>query len=203
MAQLYNTNVYQRNHIMTTDMQNMENNFACLKSNFSGSSAAANVVQGMRWYDTTNKAMKYYNAGWYKFFQGDVNQKMLVYRNSAMDGWVIVADSSSDRVAAIKGGLTYTTGGSTAAGTWQQPNHTLTINEYPAHTHGERTYNDDNAVRRHTAGAYSGYLIESFYWNPDGYIYTDYDGGAGGAHNHGGDTWRPAAAVFTIQRLDV
>lgn len=43
------------------DLQNMENNFLCLKSSFSGASSPANPVAGMFWYDTTANMLKLRN----------------------------------------------------------------------------------------------------------------------------------------------
>lgn len=66
-AQNYTDDVYDAVHVAATDLQNMENNFACLKSSFSGGSAPANPVPGMFWYDTTDNFLKLRNkanAAW-------------------------------------------------------------------------------------------------------------------------------------------
>jgi len=55
MSQNWADNVYQSDHEGATDLQNMENNFACLKSMFSGASAPSNPVAGMPWFDTAQK----------------------------------------------------------------------------------------------------------------------------------------------------
>jgi len=51
MSQNYTDDCFKGTHAAQTDMQNIENNFACLKSGFSGSSAPSNPVPGMPWFD--------------------------------------------------------------------------------------------------------------------------------------------------------
>jgi len=77
MAQNWTDNVFDPAHVGQTDLQNMENNFACLKSCFSGSSAPANPVPGMLWVDTTNHVLK--------------------IRNEANNAWFGVWDLANDK----------------------------------------------------------------------------------------------------------
>ncbi|GAF81089.1 unnamed protein product, partial [marine sediment metagenome] len=102
--------------------------------------------------------------------------------------------------------------GSTA-GTWQELNHTLTAAEVPPHRHQEVTerwygaltnaYASDNALwGADYPSVFDNYSHELDFTDSTTRIYTDYEGSSG-AHNHGGDTWRPKAMVSTIQRLDV
>ena len=119
MTQSWSDNPFQGDHAGQTDLQNMENNFACLKSLFSGSGQPSNPVAGMPWFHTSNGLLKVRNAAnnaWYGVMHGDTSQRMWVYRNGAMSGWA-VSGSATDRVLAVKGGGTYTTGGANA-GTW-------------------------------------------------------------------------------------
>lgn len=58
MAQNFTDDVYNTSHTVDTDMQNIENNFGCVKSMFSGSSAPTNPVGGQLWLDTGNKKIK-------------------------------------------------------------------------------------------------------------------------------------------------
>ena len=119
MAQSWTDDVYASGHVGDTDLQNMENNFTAIKSLFSGGSAPPNAVAGMPWFDTTQKVQKQRNAGnsaWIGLMHGDTSEKRLVYRDAAMDGYA--RDSGvTDKVLALKGGSTYTTGGATA-GSW-------------------------------------------------------------------------------------
>lgn len=77
MAQNFTDDCFDASHVGQTDLGNMENNFACLKSSFSGTSAPSNPVAGMLWYDTTNKRLK--------------------LRNAANNAWLEVYDFANDR----------------------------------------------------------------------------------------------------------
>jgi hypothetical protein len=62
MSQVWNDNTYDASgHQITVDMQAIEDNFACLKSMFSGASAPSDPVAGMLWLDTTNHILKQRN----------------------------------------------------------------------------------------------------------------------------------------------
>jgi hypothetical protein len=195
MAQDWTNNTYAPSNVGQTDLQNIENNFLTLRSSFSGGVAPTSPVAGNIWFDTSKEVLKFrdaQNSTWYGMFHGDVDQKILVYRNSAMDGYAI--DSSvTDKVVATKGGSTYVTAGISSQGTWTMPNHTLTIAEIPSHRHagdgGSRFMS--NTGNTHGSGG-DNYGL---------FTYTDYVGG-GGPHNHG-TSWRPAAAVCTLQYLDI
>lgn len=82
MSQNFTDDCYSSNHIRATDLQSFENNFAALKSSFSGSSAPSNPVAGMLWYDTSNSIIK--------------------VRNTANSAWVSIYDVANDMVPANK-----------------------------------------------------------------------------------------------------
>jgi len=84
MAQNFTDDCFDASHVGQTDLGNIENNFACLKSSFSGTSAPSNPVAGMLWYDTTNNLLK--------------------LRNAANNAWLEIYDFGNDRVAAGKVG---------------------------------------------------------------------------------------------------
>jgi len=110
--------------------------------------------------------------------------------NASMSAsWSIVA-AVGDTLLAVKGGTTYTTGG-TSAGTWQQPNHTLTLAEIPPHYHRLPNTSRDNQA------ANPNWFFSRSQKNPIEYRNTDdgsADGLGGGPHNHG-NTYRPMARV--------
>jgi len=59
MSQTYTADVFGAAHVAQTDLQNMEDNFAALKSAFSGAGAPSNTVAGMWWVDTTAHILKH------------------------------------------------------------------------------------------------------------------------------------------------
>jgi len=61
MSQDFTDNVFATDHAVQTDMQNIENNFAALKSAFSGTTTPADAVAGMWWFDTTANILKIRN----------------------------------------------------------------------------------------------------------------------------------------------
>jgi hypothetical protein len=210
-------------HTVISDMQQMENNFAALKSMFSGASAPPDLVAGMLWFHTTNKIPKIRNNAndaWLGVMQGDASHKLWVYRNTAPDGWAV--DSGvTDSVLALKGGSqAYNANGGTTGGTWTQPDCALSEAQIPAHTHGART--PTITVEAKLASSSSGTINVSKVQ-----IITDSDGdqsqtwvstyiqvtatqaahthdsvGSGAAHNHG-TAYRPAAALGTMQYMNI
>ncbi len=135
MSQVWDDNTYALTDVGTTNLQAIENNFAALKTSFSGAGAPASAA-GQLFFDTTKKLLKVRdqaNGAWLGIMAGDATYKMWVYVNAAGDGWVV--DSGvTDTILAIKGGSdAYNVSGGAAGGTWTQPNHTHTG---PSHTHG-------------------------------------------------------------------
>ncbi|EGJ51797.1 hypothetical protein [Desulfocurvibacter africanus] len=206
MAQNYTIDMFAPGNQVQIDMQNIENNLECLRSMFSGLTTPANAITGQAWYDLNKSVLKQHNGtAWIGLMHGDAAQKLWVYRNAAMAGWVVDA-AVSDRVLAVKGGTqAYNVNGGEMAGTW-------TISGLPgAHTH---TISSDGN-HRHSRGAITHSAALGYGWVLDEggsvyYAYTDYQG----SHSHGGatssagaitqnGTWRPAAAVGSLQYLDL
>jgi hypothetical protein len=130
MSQSWTDSIPTGTDQVSTDLTAMSNNFACLKSLFSGASAPADLVAGMPWFNTTKKNLQIRNQAnnaWLAVMYSDNLQKIWVYRNTAPDGWAI--DSAVvDVVLALKGGAqAYNCNGGTLAGTWTQPDCTLTL----------------------------------------------------------------------------
>lgn len=120
--------------------------------------------------------------------------KMYFYQNTAPTGWTY-SSGVTDAVLAVKGGSqAYNANGGTEAGTWTQPDHTLTTSEIPSHTHSQVC--DSRGAGSNFYGAYSG-APAAFMYNP----YNTGSAGGGNAHNHG-TTYRPAAAIGIICEKD-
>jgi len=212
MAQNWTDNTYAPDHVGQTDLQNIEYNFACLKSMFSGGSAPSNPVAGMPWFDTTQLVLKIRNSAnnaWFGLMHGDTDQKVWVYRDSAMDGWAV--DSSvTDRVIAVKGGSeAYNVSGGNLAGTWTQPSHSHTT---PAHQHdipiGYSSGNAGLAVSYangpNTTTGYKIFYGDKYFSDATYPWLRTPSGGAGTTSSTSpSNTWRPAAAVGTLQYLDL
>lgn len=117
--------------------------------------------------------------------------KLWFYQNTAPSGWTIDT-TPADAVLAVKGGSgAYNVSGGSQAGTWTQPDHTLTTAEIPAHTHtlgGSYVY--------YATDYLGSYFVLTNLSNAN----TGSTGG-GGAHNHG-TTWRPLAQVGIICTKD-
>ena len=77
MSQQFTDNPYVFSDVAATDLTNMNNNFAALKSCFSGNSQPPNPVAGMLWFDTSSGLLKIRNTG-----------------NSA---WIEIYDHANDR----------------------------------------------------------------------------------------------------------
>lgn len=105
MSQTYNDAVPASTRDALEDLTAIRNNFAALKSCFSGATAPPNPVAGMWWYDTTANILK--------------------LRNEANNAWLDVYDFANGYSLAVKGyrangwtltaGTGLTGGGSTAA----------------------------------------------------------------------------------------
>jgi hypothetical protein len=226
MTQQWTDDVFASSHNAQTDLQNMENNFQTLKSLFSGSSAPANTVAGIPWFDTGKDLLRLRNAAngsWYGVMHADASQQIWVYRNDAMSGWVVVT-SVTDKVLAIKGGsAAYNVTGGTPAGTWQQPGYALSTGELPTHGHNPSISENNSGGHSHNVTGYGSTGDASGNLGPsvviDGASPRDYNVDSVGGHNHNvsvtestvgnneahdhGSAWRPAAAVGTLQRMDV
>lgn len=84
--------------------------------------------------NSNNKRYYANNVGW---VEPEVDN-IWTYQDTAPTGWSIIA-GTSDALLACKGGArSYNTTGETQAGTWTQPDHTLTEVEMPSHLHAHR-----------------------------------------------------------------
>lgn len=111
--------------------------------------------------------------------------KMLFYQDTAPIGWTIQNTLDDKLVYITKGSVAGgQTGGTVhSTGTWTQPDHTLTENEIPLHSHN---YNKIAITAGLAVGSNYGTVLGA----------TSSTGG-GAAHNHG-NAWRPAAYCCII-----
>lgn len=222
MSQTYTDDVFAGTHAAKTDMQNIEYNFAAIKSSFSGTTAPSNIVGGMPWHDSTaRKVRNYLNTAWLVSLLGDASQKMWVYRNGTCEGW-LVDSSVTDRVLAVKGGSSsYNVAGGVTGGAWAISGLSVSAHVHAMSAHVHKIYDETTgyfynsvgtAVQRTASG-------NDFYGLPNtgnhvlagitDDIYTDdalvsavNTGSATPTASHTG-AWRPAAAVGTLQYPDL
>jgi len=209
MAQDWTDNSYELGHVGQTDLANMENNFMTLKSIFSGAAAPGTVDACHPWFDTTQHVLKVRNdldTAWIGIMHGDVNQKIWVYRNTAMSGWAV--DSSiTDRVISLKGGsYAYNVNGGNTAGSW-----------YYSHNHkwydnrginaDDKTYNSSGTsitfprIAKYETSNWSA--LGAFHALTDAAAFPGFAPGDSYTDNDTLSTKRPAAAVGTLQYLDL
>jgi hypothetical protein len=77
MSQTYTDNCFAPGNVGQTDLGHMEENFAALKSSFSGTTTPSNTVAGMLWLDTTANILK--------------------VRNKANNAWLSVWDIANNK----------------------------------------------------------------------------------------------------------
>ncbi len=208
MAQTYTINCYVSTHGGQSDLAIMETNFESLRSTFSGAGAPANAVAGMMWFDTAQNLLKVRNDAndaWLGVLTGTTSLKVLIYRNTAEDGWAI--DSGvTDRVVAVKGGATYTTGGATA-GSWSHTHaagHRHKWYENNAVGVTDQSHDSDGNAQGisgtpKTAGFYAMRATNGGISNAlSADQYTD-----NGSEIPANTTFRPAAVVVTLQYPDI
>jgi hypothetical protein len=107
MAQTWTDDVFDPNHDGQTDLQNIENNFAALKSQFGGASAPANPVAGMPWVDTTSHILKIRNeanSAWLSIFNLATGVPMGVSSDAdTVDGIHAAATATANKLLACNG----------------------------------------------------------------------------------------------------
>lgn len=193
MSQLWTEDCFASGHVGQTDLANMEKNFICLRTLFSGLAQPASMAACHPWFDTAKHVLKVRDDGdstWYGLLHGDTNQKLWVYRNTAMAGWKVDA-GVSDRVLALKKvGGTYATGGATA-GTWTQPNH---LHTGPSHTHTGPSHSHTGPSHSHTGPSHS-HGVGTYKGPSHSHARGTY---AGPSHTHGAGSIHARVAPNTI-----
>lgn len=201
MSQTYDPDCFGGGHQAQLDLDKMKNNFAALKSCFSGTASPGNTEAGMLWFHTTNKLLKMRNNAndaWLGIMAADAAHKIWVYRNTAPDGWAIDA-SVKDCVLALRTdtGATnpYNYEGGNVRGTWTPTGHTHAVGSLVAST-------------SHSITAYSSLFRAETEYGADA-IYsiscsapsTTLSGST--ASSSAPATDRPYAAVGTLQYMNI
>ena len=137
--------------------------------------------------NTNNKRYYANNVGW---VEPEVDN-IWTYQDTAPAGWSIIA-GTSDALLATKGGArAYNTTGETQAGTWTQPDHTLTEDEMPSHTHQCSLWVTSGGGVATAVGGMGA---------PHSQV-TAYATGGDQPHNHGNE-YRPLANVGIVISRD-
>lgn len=221
MAQNYNADCYEITDPVDADMDQVEKNFECLRTSFSGA-AAPLLAEGLIWLETGTNKVRVRSTGaaaWMGVLTGDVNQKLWIYRNDTMDGWVIDA-AVTDTVLALRGGQYGATGG-VQVGTWTQPPHVHHYVIPGSHYEHDHSFSvpASSFIHTHTfvlvnpvqsgVGGTGGKILDTTNFNTStgysGDTSTENPGDWADDTEDGATTpnWRPTAAVGTMQYLDV
>jgi len=229
MSSSWKDNPYGSTDIAANDLEQFNLNFDALKTNFANGSSPGAVV-GMQWYDTTNKVMKMDTSdyNWVGLMHGNSLSKVWMYRNDALNGWLIDG-SVVDCVTALKGGsyaYNVNAGQIASGSTWnlsgpctldatQIPWNgvTLTTSTFIAGGwyYGQQLGNPgyvisasyENGVTYDPGDGSVGYQTVSNSGIPLGYYLWGYTGYPTQPHTHAGSNIRPWAAVGTLQSLNV
>jgi len=94
MSQDYSDDIFGTDHQVQVDMQQIEDNFAALKSAFSGTSAPPDPVAGMWWLDTTTHLLKIRNeanSDWQSVWNCASNKPVITNLSGEITGAMISA----------------------------------------------------------------------------------------------------------------
>jgi len=94
MSQDYNDNIPTWANQTDTDVTKIKNNFAALKSTFSGTTAPSDAVAGMWWYDTTAHILKVRNEAnnaWLSVWDLANNKPIITNLSNEITGTMIAA----------------------------------------------------------------------------------------------------------------
>lgn len=105
MSQDFTDDCFASDHVVQTDMANIEKNFAALKSAFSGTASPSNSVAGMWWFDKTTNILKLRNeanSAWQSIWNFASNKPVITNLSNEITGAMIAA-AIKDPVAGTYG----------------------------------------------------------------------------------------------------
>ena len=196
MSQDWDNDIYNYYRTGHQTFQNMEKMFETLRTSFSGDSSPTNAINGLIWFALTDQSLRLYNDGWMGIMQGTSAQIIFIYRSSTDEGWV-VQSGAADVVLAISSNPgveidptdppNYITPGGTLGGSW----------DYPTHKHGPGSLKtgESNQYTPLAAGGTYQRLRSS---QNHKHLLKGKSGDSSAVSN-----WRPAAAIGTLQKLDI
>lgn len=213
MGQTWYSDIYEPGTSYSITMQNMETNFASLRTMFSGPNdpgiLLGDTVPGMPWFDSSKLLLKISNkdnAYWLGVFCGSQNHRMYILRNDAIDGWVVYP-IATDRVLAIKGGA-YTVGG-TLVGDWDVSGLTYPhLHALTSHNHTMTGGSHFHCITNITSGGWEYYATPAYerlntVSSHSHTVGSNADNVTESSPTVTGNTYRPAAFVFTMQYIDL
>ena len=179
--QTFTDDCFAGGHQAQTDLQAFEDNFAALKSNFSGASAPANLVAGMIWADNSGsdvvlKVRNKLNNAWGT--TGFPTGTVVVFGQAAAPvGWTQIT-THNNKALRIVSGAGGGSGGTLGLSSPTVGDHVLSIAELASHSHTAASYE----LYVQTVG--SGWVAYSR--NSDGIGFINYTDGVGSnaGHNH-------------------
>lgn len=116
MSQLYTDECFGMNHVVETDMQNTKDNFAALKSAFSGVTTPPDTIAGMWWYDTTANILKLRNEAntdWQSIWDFNSNKPIIANLSNDITG-AMISSTIKNPATGTYGLRTIGTGSTTA-----------------------------------------------------------------------------------------
>jgi hypothetical protein len=202
MSQDWSSDTYEPTNTFSIDLQHIEDNFATLKSNWSGLAQPSDRQAGQFWFDTSNKILKirsFTNFSWLGAMYGNTSFKIWMYWNSAPDGWAQDA-SITDRVLAFK---KTSTGGEIGGGWYisgNSLNTTGSSHNHQLYDHPSSSWNTDGSTPKAWIKIAGGSDRKTVQHTGSGNLFTVTEDlwTEITTHSHsiaGDGDWRPAAAV--------
>ena len=181
MSQTFTDDCFAGGHQAQIDLQSYKDNFAALKSNFSGASAPANLVAGMIWADNSGsdvvlKVRNKLNNAWGTtgFPTGTV---VLFGQAAAPVGWTQIT-THNNKALRIVSGAGGGSGGTLGMSSATVGDHVLSVGEMPTHGHVAAYY------ELYVTPAGGGYVAFSRNSDAIGYANATGDAGSSVGHSH-------------------